>query len=375
MANGECTVEKMVTLNPRAWAGKRVFLTGHTGFKGGWLALWLRQLGAEVYGYSLAPETSPNLFTLAEVESSLAGHTLGDIRDADGVRTAMAAARPDVVFHLAAQPLVRASYKDPAATYATNVMGTVNVLEAARGCTNLSAILIATTDKCYDNREWPWGYRETDALGGHDPYSASKACAELVAASYRRAFFANGALLATGRAGNVIGGGDWSEDRLIPDAERAMRAGAPLVIRSPHATRPWQHVLDCLHGYLVLAQRLLAGDASCATAWNFGPDSAATRTVEQVLQGLQQHWPDLVWQLDADAATGRHEAGMLHLDASRARQQLGWQTAWPFETALEQTAAWYRHLHDNTAGARALCDQQIDRFTAAASTAACRSAT
>ncbi|CAJ0809358.1 CDP-glucose 4,6-dehydratase [Ralstonia flaminis] len=361
-------------LNPVAWAGKRVFLTGHTGFKGSWLALWLRQLGAEVYGYSLAPETLPSLFTLADVESTLAGHTLGDIRDADGLHKAMTAARPDVVFHLAAQPLVRASYKDPLATYATNVMGTVNVLEAARGCTNLSAIVVATTDKCYDNREWAWGYRETDALGGHDPYSASKACAELVAASYRRAFFANGPLLATGRAGNVIGGGDWSEDRLIPDAERAMRAGTPLVIRSPHATRPWQHVLDCLHGYLVLAQRLQAGDASCAAAWNFGPDSAATRTVEQVLQGLQQHWPTLIWQLDTNTVTGKHEAGMLHLDASRARQQLGWQTAWSFETALEHTAAWYRQLRDKTADARTLCDQQIDRFTAVASTATSRSA-
>ena len=189
-------MEKVVTLDPRAWAGKRVFLTGHTGFKGSWLALWLRQLGADVTGYSLAPETHPNLFTLAEVESALAGHTLGDIRDADALRAAMTAARPDVVFHLAAQPLVRASYNDPVGTYATNVMGTVNVLEAARGCTNLSAIVVATTDKCYDNREWAWGYRETDALGGHDPYSASKACAELVAASYRRAFFANGPLLA-----------------------------------------------------------------------------------------------------------------------------------------------------------------------------------
>lgn len=374
-------MEAVVTLNrldPSAWAGKRVFLTGHTGFKGSWLALWLRQLGAQVYGYSLAPETNPNLFTLADVESALAGHTLGDIRAADGlpgcVHEAMTAARPDVVFHLAAQPLVRASYKDPADTYATNVMGTVNVLEAARGCAGLSAIVIATTDKCYDNREWAWGYRETDALGGHDPYSASKACAELVAASYRRAFFANGPRLATGRAGNVIGGGDWSEDRLIPDAERAMRAGAPLVIRSPHATRPWQHVLDCLHGYLVLAQRLLAGDASCATAWNFGPDSAATRTVEQVLQGLQQHWPALKWQLDGNATMGKHEAGMLHLDASRARQHLGWQTTWSFETALEHTAAWYRHLHDQTANARALCDLQIDRFTAAASAATYRSA-
>ncbi|MFS2106614.1 CDP-glucose 4,6-dehydratase [Ralstonia sp. Ralssp135] len=367
-------MEKVVTLDPRAWAGKRVFLTGHTGFKGSWLALWLRQLGAEVYGYSLAPQTTPNLFTAADVEPALAGHTLADIRDADALRTAMTAARPDVVFHLAAQPLVRASYNDPVGTYATNVMGTVNVLEAARGCTNLSAIVVATTDKCYDNREWAWGYRETDALGGHDPYSASKACAELVAASYRRAFFANGPLLATGRAGNVIGGGDWSEDRLIPDAERAMRAGAPLIIRSPHATRPWQHVLDCLHGYLVLAQQLLAGDAACATAWNFGPDSAATRTVEQVLQGLQHHWPALIWHLDANAATGKHEAGMLHLDASRARQQLGWQTAWPFETALEQTATWYRHLHEKTAGARALCDQQIDRFTAVASAATSRSA-
>lgn len=368
MAVGECAVEEMVTLSPAAWAGRRVFLTGHTGFKGSWLALWLRQLGTEVHGYSLAPETHPSLFTLAGVESTLAGHTLADIREADRLSEAMAKARPDVVFHLAAQPLVRASYQDPVLTYATNVMGTVNVLEAARQCTGLQAIVVATTDKCYENREWAWGYRETDALGGHDPYSASKACAELVAASYRRAFFGGGPLLATARAGNVIGGGDWSADRLIPDAERAMRARAPLVIRSPHATRPWQHVLDCLHGYLLLAQRLTAGDAACATAWNFGPDSLAVRTVEQVLQGLQRHWPTLAWQLDGGATASRpnpHEAGILHLDASRARQQLGWQTAWPFETAMEHTASWYWQLHERAADARALCEMQIDQFTAA----------
>ncbi len=357
-------MEDVVKPSSAAWAGRRVFLTGHTGFKGSWLALWLRQLGAEVHGYSLAPATTPSLFSVAGVESTLSGHTLADIRDASRLSEAMAAARPDVVFHLAAQPLVRASYQDPAHTYSTNVMGTVNVLEAARACSGVSAIVVATTDKCYDNREWAWGYRETDALGGHDPYSASKACTELVAASYWRAFFANanGPLLATARAGNVIGGGDWSEDRLIPDAERAVSAKTPLVIRAPHATRPWQHVLECLNGYLMLAERLLAGDAACAKAWNFGPDTHGARSVEH---GLQRHWPELAWQLADDAHLAPHEAGFLHLDASQARQQLGWRTVWPLDTALGETAGWYQQLRHGLADARSLCEAQIARFTQA----------
>ncbi|MCO5400263.1 CDP-glucose 4,6-dehydratase [Ralstonia soli] len=346
-----------------AFRGRRVLLTGHTGFKGSWLALWLHQLGAHVHGYSLAPATRPSLFALADVESTLASHVLADIRDADTLTKAMATARPDIVFHLAAQPLVRASYQDPTLTYATNVMGTVNVLEAARRCGSVAAIVVVTTDKCYENREWAWGYRETDALGGHDPYSASKACTELVAASYARAFFGSGPLLATARAGNVIGGGDWSEDRLIPDADRAVRAGAPLIIRSPRATRPWQHVLDCLNGYLMLAARLLAGDTACARAWNFGPDAHAVQTVEQVLQRLQQHWPKLHWECPPATRQAPHEAGFLHLDASLARQGLGWQTMWPIHIAMQETARWYADLREERSDARTLLASQIARFT------------
>ncbi|NMV39285.1 CDP-glucose 4,6-dehydratase [Ralstonia insidiosa] len=357
----------MVTPAPTAWAGRRVFLSGHTGFKGAWLTLWLRQLGAEVYGYSLAPATNPSLFTLAGVEHVLARHEEADIRDTQQLVRAVQAAQPELILHLAAQPLVRASYADPVATYATNVMGTVGMLEAARACDSVKAVVVVTTDKCYENREWPWGYRETDALGGHDPYSASKACAELVAASYRRAFLSRGPLLATARAGNVIGGGDWSDDRLVPDADRAVRADAPLVIRSPHATRPWQHVLECLSGYLCLAERLLAGDAECARAWNFGPDTQATRSVEQVLQGLHRHWPELRWQCDPAASQdSRHEAGLLCLDASLARQALGWRTVWTLETALHETASWYRQVHAQPDSARALCEAQIALFTQAA---------
>jgi len=352
-----------MTLFGDAFRGRRVLLTGHTGFKGSWLALWLHQLGARVHGYSLAPATQPSLFTLADVESTLADHVLADIRDADQLSKAMAAARPDIVFHLAAQPLVRASYQDPTLTYGTNVMGTVNLLEAARRCDSVAAIVVVTTDKCYANREWPWGYRETDTLGGHDPYSASKACTELVAASYAQAFFGGGPLLATARAGNVIGGGDWSEDRLIPDADRAVRAQTPLIIRSPHATRPWQHVLDCLHGYLMLAARLLAGDAACARAWNFGPDALAAQTVEQILQRLQPHWPTLRWQLAHDAQRAPHETGFLHLDASLAHQMLGWKTRWPIDTAMQETARWYQSLREGRSDARALCTSQIAHFT------------
>jgi len=353
----------MVSPSPACWAGRRVLLTGHTGFKGAWLALWLHRLGAKVYGYALPASSTPNLFSLAGVEHALAGHRLADIRDAAQLTQAVADAQPDVVFHLAAQPLVRASYLNPAETYATNVMGTVNLLEASRSCANVSAIVVVTTDKCYENREWPWGYRENDPLGGHDPYSASKACAELVAASYRRAFFADGPLLATARAGNVIGGGDWSADRLIPDAARAVASHTPLIIRSPHATRPWQHVLESLNGYLALAERLLAGDSSCATAWNFGPDNSATRSVAQVLQNLQTHWPGLQWRLDPAAGSAPHEANCLHLDASLARQRLHWDMVWPLETALRQTADWYQREWQGSTDARALCEEQIARFT------------
>ncbi|MCW3480612.1 CDP-glucose 4,6-dehydratase [Neisseriaceae bacterium JH1-16] len=352
--------------NPAIWAGRRVLVTGHTGFKGGWLALWLHSLGAKVVGYALPPTGSPDLFTLAGVADTLSGQHLADLRDAECLTQALRQAEPEVVLHLAAQPLVRTSYRDPVDTFATNVMGTVNVLEAVRQCPSVKAVVVVTTDKCYENREWAWGYRENDPLGGHDPYSASKACTEIVAASYRRAFFQNGPLLATARAGNVIGGGDWSEDRLVPDAVRAVGKREPLVIRSPHATRPWQHVLEPLNGYLMLAERLLAGDASCAGAWNFGPDSSANLSVAKLLDGLQRYWPELNWCLDDNAGQAPHEANLLYLDSSLARQRLGWQPVWSLEETLEQTASWYQQVLAEPSMARQYCERQIQRFSAAA---------
>jgi len=355
----------MVSPNPAVWAGRRVFLTGHTGFKGGWLALWLRQLGAEVVGYALPPSTTPSLFSLAKVADVLSGQYLADLRDAQSLSQAIAQTQPEIILHLAAQPLVRASYREPADTFATNVMGTVNVLEAARQCPSVKAIVVVTTDKCYENQEWAWGYRENDPLGGHDPYSASKACTEIVAASYRRALFQQGPLLATARAGNVIGGGDWSEDRLVPDAVRAVGRHEPLVIRSPHATRPWQHVLEPLNGYLMLAERLLAGDAAYARAWNFGPDSSANLSVAQLLGGLQRYWPALNWCLDANAGQGPHEANLLYLDSSLARQRLGWQSVWSLESTLAHTAHWYQAVLADPTCARDWCESQLRAFTQA----------
>ena len=348
---------------PAAFAGRSVFLTGHTGFKGSWLALWLARLGARVSGYALAPCTEPSLFALADIENALARHTVSDIRDPAALTAAMQAAAPEVVFHLAAQPLVRLSYREPAATWATNVMGTVHLLEAVRACPSVKAVVVVTTDKCYENREWLWGYRENDALGGNDPYSASKAGTELVVQSYRRSFFSDGGpLLASARAGNVIGGGDWSEDRLIPDAARAVANRQPLLIRNPSATRPWQHVLESLHGYLLLGSRLLAGDASFASAFNFGPDAADNLSVAEVLTRLQAHWPELAWQMDPHAAAAPHEAGFLYLDSSKARRLLDWTPTWNLAGGLEKTAQWYRAVAQQPAAARAITEQQLDQF-------------
>ncbi|POX91671.1 CDP-glucose 4,6-dehydratase [Mycobacterium kansasii] len=333
---------EMLALNAfrTAYRGRRVLVTGHTGFKGSWLCLWLHALGAEVTGLALDPSSKPNHWDLLKL--SINDHRV-DIRDEAAVRGIFAAEGPEIVFHLAAQPLVRRSYREPVATWATNVMGTVHVLEAARATPDVRAVVVVTTDKCYENREWPWAYRERDRLGGHDPYSASKAGAELAAASYRTAFLqhSSASLIATARGGNVIGGGDWSEDRLIPDLVRSVVADEPLVIRSPHATRPWQHVLDCLSGYLLLGQRLLAGDDSCADAWNFGPDEKGNRTVEQVLRDLARTWPKLRWQQTTDPQP--HEAGLLQLDSARARMHLGWRPVWDLEKAIHHTADWYRH--------------------------------
>lgn len=354
-----------LALDTAQWRGRRVFLSGHTGFKGGWLSLWLASLGAEVAGYALPPSTTPSLFELAGLEGALAGHHLADIRDPATLGAALAAAEPEVVFHLAAQPLVRLSYREPLETWATNVMGTANLLEAVRHCPSVRAVVAVTTDKCYDNREWVWGYRETDPLGGHDPYSASKAGAELVAQSYRKSFFAGqGPLLATARAGNVIGGGDWSEDRLIPDAARAASAGRDLLIRNPSATRPWQHVLESLHGYLLLAERLLAGEAEFADAFNFGPDAADNLRVADVLARLQAHWPELSWKLDPAAGEAPHEARALYLDSAKARSRLGWLPVWSLDRGLEMTAKWYREVGQAPSRARAMMEQQLDCYCA-----------
>ncbi|MEA1938279.1 MAG: CDP-glucose 4,6-dehydratase, partial [Pseudomonadota bacterium] len=275
---------------------RRVLVTGHTGFKGSWLALWLARMGANVTGLSLPPETTPNHWDLLKPDIA---DIRGDIRDSVAVANAVQTAGPEIVFHLAAQPLVRRSYRDPLETWATNVMGTANLLEACRKSDSVRAIVVITTDKCYENMEWIWGYRENDRLGGHDPYSASKAGVELVASSYRKSFFSgkNAPLLATARAGNVVGGGDWSEDRLIPDLVRAIWSKTPLVIRSPYATRPWQHVLEPLSGYLMLGKKLLEGDRRFADAWNFGPDDTGNQTVETVLTRLRKNWLAVTWEI------------------------------------------------------------------------------
>ncbi|HEY3755091.1 MAG TPA: CDP-glucose 4,6-dehydratase [Opitutaceae bacterium] len=322
------------------YRGKRILVTGHTGFKGSWLTLWLSEvLGAEVSGISLPPPEFPNHWKLLGLKID---DRQFDIRNGEQIAKAIAEIRPEIVFHLAAQPLVRASYADPIGTWATNVMGTANVLDACRQCNSVRAIVAVTTDKCYENLEHGEGFKETDRLGGHDPYSASKAGAEMVAASYRSAFFnpPKGPLLATARAGNVIGGGDWSRDRLIPDLVRSVESKQPLLIRSPKATRPWQHVLESLTGYLLLGQKLNEGDASFAEAWNFGPSSDGNRPVQDVLERLKRHWPDLKW----DLAPGihPHEAGLLHLDSTKARTRLGWHPVWDLDQALATTADWYR---------------------------------
>jgi CDP-glucose 4,6-dehydratase len=345
------------------WSGKRVFLTGHTGFKGGWLALWLCDMGAEVFGYALQPPTSPNFYGAANLDSVLAASTLADIRDAPTLAGALADARPEVVFHLAAQPLVRQSYLDPVDTFATNVLGTANLLEAARHTPGVKAIVNVTSDKCYDNREWIWPYRENDGLGGHDPYSSSKACAELVTTAYRRSFLHTmGIRLASVRAGNVIGGGDWAADRLVPDFFRAVLANETLVIRSPDATRPWQHVIEPVAGYLMLAEKLVDVGESYAEAWNFGPDDADTRPVRWIADYLCRRISGASWQPAAEPQP--HEAHTLKLDNSKVKARLGWRPKWNLDQALDLTLAWH-HAWTNGGSMMELTLSQIAAYDAA----------
>jgi CDP-glucose 4,6-dehydratase len=333
-------------VNPDFWRGKRVFLTGHTGFKGGWISLWLQSMGAEVHGYSLNPPTDTNFFNVAEVGKCMASSVIADIRESAKLKQAMQSANPEIVFHLAAQPLVRYSYEQPVETYEVNVMGTVNLFEAVRTLPSIRAIVNVTTDKCYENREWEWGYRENEAMGGFDPYSSSKGCAELVTSAYRQSFLEPaGIAVASARAGNVIGGGDWADDRLIPDFLRAFDAGELLKIRSPLSTRPWQHVLEPLSGYLLLAERLYNNGIGFAEAWNFGPADEDARSVEWIVKSMAEMRKDVNWQCDNEPQP--HEAHYLKLDSSKARNKLSWSPRWGLKTALEKTLEWHKAWRKN----------------------------
>jgi CDP-glucose 4,6-dehydratase len=341
------------------WKEKRVLLTGHTGFKGCWLLLWLETLGAEIFGCSLPP-AEPSLFNAAIKDDTKYG-IFADIRDAERLTREMARFAPEIVFHLAAQPLVRESYREPGKTYETNVMGTVNLLEAVRQTGTVKSLVVITTDKCYRDMGWEWGYRETDSLGGADPYSSSKACVELLCDAWRRSFFKDGdTLLATARAGNVIGGGDWAPDRIVPDAIRAFQSGGTLEIRSPNAVRPWQHVLEPLYGYLTLAERLYNGDRSCEAAWNFGPSSDESRNVRSLVERLSALWGEGA-KYTVKPDNSLHESHSLRLDSSRAIQNLAWRPRLGFEEALSMTVGWYRRVF-NGEDSLSLTQNQISKY-------------
>jgi len=346
-------------IDPSFWSGRRVFLTGHTGFKGSWLALWLARLGAEVTGYALAPPATPNLHAL--IGADVPG-TIGDVRDPEALMRAVRTARPSIVLHLAAQPIVRESYRDPVGTYATNVMGLVHLLEAVRVTPSVEAVVVVTSDKCYENREWVWAYRENEAMGGADPYSNSKGCAELIVRGYRSSFFASAESpsIASGRAGNVIGGGDWSNDRLVPDITKAIFAGRPPVLRSPTSIRPWQHVLEPLGGYLLLAQALVKRGAAVADGWNFGPADEGMLTVAEVTERLSRALgSNGAWE--RDSAPSPAESHVLRIDSSRARTQLCWLPRLNARETVDWTAAWYLGWRDG-ADARTLCLDQLENY-------------
>ncbi|SMC30066.1 CDP-glucose 4,6-dehydratase [Polynucleobacter kasalickyi] len=346
------------------WKGKKIFLTGHTGFKGGWLSLWLSSMGARVTGYALAPNTNPSFFKVCSIEEMLEKSHLADIRDLQQLQAAMQEAQPEIVIHMAAQPLVRYSYNHPVETYATNVMGTVHVLECIRLLNTVKSAVMVTSDKCYENKEWVWGYRENEPMGGHDPYSNSKGCAELVTSAYRSSYFSqdNSVAIASARAGNVIGGGDWSEDRLIPDAIKAFENHQALIIRNPLATRPWQHVLEPLSGYLTLAQALYEeGAKAYASGWNFGPKEEDVRSVQSLVELLIKQWgTDARWELENNAQP--YEAQALQLDCSKARQSLGWFPRWSLEQAIEKITDWQKAFQSQK-NMQDLSLQQIHQYT------------
>ena len=356
-------------MNPAFWRNKKVFITGHTGFKGSWLSLWLQELGAYVTGYALQPPSHPSLFEFLQLAQGMKS-IIGDIRDRILLTNAMRKAAPDIVIHMAAQSLVRRSYADPVETYSSNVMGTVHLLEAVRQTHTVRSVVNVTSDKCYENKKWVWGYREEEPMGGFDPYSSSKGCAELVTAAYRNSFF-NAAkhgdhevALATARAGNVIGGGDWADDRLIPDVLRAIGSGKSVNIRNPRATRPWQHVLEPLSGYLMLAEKLYNHGQTFAGAFNFGPDEEGTKTVQWIVEQLTQIWGNgACWQLDLESHP--HEAHHLKLDCSKAREMLGWKPNWNLTQALQAIIIWHKahSTNQNSTEMRSLCLQQIKEYS------------
>ena len=358
-------MEGLGMIDSMFWQGKRVLITGHTGFKGSWLSIWLQSMGAQVEGVALEPPTSPNLFSEARVADGMVSRII-DIRQGNHLKLAFQDIQPEIVIHMAAQPLVRYSYDHPVETYETNVMGTLHVLEAVRSIESVKVVLNVTTDKCYENREWVWGYRETDPMGGYDPYSSSKGCSELLTAAYRRSFFdQKGVAVASARAGNVIGGGDWAENRLVPDMLKAFERDEPVIIRNPDSIRPWQHVLEPLSGYLLLIQRLWENPESFKGGWNFGPHDEDAKPVDWIVDRMVAKWGDRAsWHLDQKP--NPHEANYLKLDISKSCQALGWKPRWSLDVALDLIISWHKRW---LAGedARKLCESQIDLFVSGVS--------